>query len=295
LQLIDALHILPPPGNSLHCPQVADVNCEEGQNWQDQRDGVVKILTKVASKYFFCSGSVVNNTKQDFSGLLLTASHCSTDFGSGVASDFDFSRWIFYFNYESPGCNTISVTPLTIVGAEKLAISDVPLDKGSDFLLLRTLKSIHAKYNPYYCGWDATGINSSSGVGIHHPDGAIKKISTYTSALGSGSSGGVIGSPGTHWFVSWSATPNGYGVTEGGSSGSPLFNDDGLIFGTLTGGESSCSNPGGEDWYGKFSYSWESNGTRPDQQLKPWLDPDNIGILKMPGSYNKTCNRKRRY
>jgi PKD repeat protein len=112
----------------------------------------------------------------------------------------------------------------------------------------------------------------------------IKKISTYTSALGSGSFGAV--SPGTHWIVGWSETPNGYGVTEGGSSGAPLFNDDGLIIGTLTGGESACQNPGGEDMFGKFSYSWESNGASPDQQLKPWLDPDNTGILKMPGSYN---------
>jgi PKD repeat protein len=261
-----------------------NVNCEEGQNWQEQRDGVVKILTKVGTKYFYCSGSVLNNTKQDFSGLLLTASHCSKDFSGAVASDLDYSRWIFYFNYESPGCITTSITPLTVVGAEKLATSDTPSDMGSDFVLLRTLISIPAKYNPYYCGWDADGRNSPSGVCIHHPDGEIKKISTYTSPLGSGSFGGT--SPGTHWIVTWSATPNGYGVTEGGSSGAPLFNDDGLIIGTLTGGESSCQNPGGEDVFGKFSYSWQSNGALPSQQLKPWLDPDNTGILKMPGSYN---------
>lgn len=260
-----------------------NVNCEEGMNWKDQRSGVVKILTKVGSKYFYCSGSIVNNTKQDFSGLLLTASHCSKDFLGGIASDFDYSRWVFYFNYESPGCNTTSVTPLTLTGAEKLASSDLS-NMGSDFLLLRTLIKIPAKYNPYYCGWDADGRNSSSGVSIHHPDGVIKKISTYTSSLGTGSFAGI--SPGTHWIVSWSETPNGHGVTEGGSSGAPLFNDDGLIMGTLTGGESSCENPGGEDMYGKFSYSWESNGVSPYQQLKPWLDPENTGIMKMPGSYN---------
>ncbi len=261
-----------------------NVNCEEGQNWQNQKQGVVKILTKVGSKYFYCTGSVMNNTTQDFSGLLLTASHCSKDFGGGTASDADYSQWVFYFNYESPGCAYAGAQELTVVGAQKLATSDTPSDIGSDFLLLRMLNTIPPKYNPFYCGWDAGSGNSSSGVGIHHPDGDIKKISTYTSPLGSGTWGANLN---THWIVQWKPTVNGHGVTEGGSSGSPLFDDEGLIIGTLTGGESSCDNLYGEDMYGKIYYSWVSNGTLPGQQLKPWLDPGNTGIIKMPGSYNE--------
>ena len=149
--------------------------------------------------------------------------------------------------------------------------------------MLRFLENIPPKYNPYYCGWDASTGNSSSGVCIHHPDGDIKKISTYITPLTSGTWGST---PNTHWIVRWAATANGHGVTEGGSSGSPLFDDEGLIIGTLTGGESSCQNPTGPDMYGKISYSWASNGSSAEQQLKPWLDPGNTGILKQPGSYN---------
>lgn len=260
-----------------------NVNCDEGMNWQNQKQGVVKILTKVVSKYFYCTGTLMNNTDQDFSGLLLTAAHCSKD-GSTIASAEDYSHWIFYFNYESPGCMTSGGQEYTLIGAQKLAIGDTPTDIGSDFLLVKTLKSIPLQYKPYFCGWDAGSGSSSSGVSIHHPDGDIKKISTYTTLLSSGS---WESTPNTHWIVQWAATPNGHGVTEGGSSGSPLFDDEGLVIGTLTGGLSSCDNKTGEDKYGKVPYSWESNGTTADLQLKPWLDPGNTGLLKMPGSFNE--------
>jgi hypothetical protein len=264
-----------------------NVNCSEGDNWQKQKQGVVKILTKVGSRYYSCSGSLLNNTAQDFKGLLLTASHCSKDGSGGVSTVTDYEQWIFYFNYEYTGCVSSATTQSTIVGVKKLAIGATSSNIGSDFLLMQSLKSIPAQYNAYYCGWDAGSGNSASGVCIHHPDGDVKKISTYNTLLGSGNWGST---PYTHWLVSWAQTVNGFGVTEGGSSGSPLFDDEGLIIGTLTGGESACNNEAGVDMFGKVNYSWESNGTTADMQLKPWLDPGNIleadGILKMPGSFN---------
>ena len=260
-----------------------NVNCDEGQNWQNQKQGVVKILTKVGTKFFYCSGTLMNNTSQDFSGLFLSASHCSKDFSGGSATAADYSRWVFYFNYESPDCVSSAAQEQTVLGAEMLATSDSPSNIGSDFLLLRFLENIPPKYNPYYCGWDAGNNTSTSGVCIHHPDGDIKKISTYISPLTSGTWGST---PNTHWIVRWASTANGHGVTEGGSSGSPLFDDEGLVIGTLTGGESSCQNPTGPDMYGKMSFSWASNGSLAEQQLKPWLDPDNTGIIKQPGSFN---------
>ena len=262
-----------------------NVNCAEGQNWQKQKQGVVKILTKVGTQTFYCTGVLMNNTLQDFSGLLLTAGHCSEGTGT-YASDEDYKHWIFYFNYEYPGCSRSgSPTELTVVGVQKLATTAQLSNEGSDFLLLKSLTNIPAKYNPFYCGWDAGIGNSDSGVCMHHPDGDVKKISTYKTMLGSGSFWGTT--PNTHWLVKWAQTINGHGVTEGGSSGSPLFDDEGLVIGTLTGGPSSCQNPGGEDMFGKVSYSWISNGSLPSLQLKPWLDPGNTGILKMPGSFNE--------
>lgn len=270
-----------------------NVNCEEGKNWQKQKQGVVKILTqitdttngKIRISHFYCSGVLLNNTSQDFGGLVLTAGHCIEGALGTDALATDYNHWVFYFQYESVNCSpTLTPSELTVVGAQKLATSATLPDIGSDFLLIKSLNDIPAKYNPFYCGWDAGNGNSSYGVCIHHPDGDVKKISTYSSPLSSGSWGSTLN---THWMVKWVATKNGYGVTEGGSSGAPLFDDEGLVIGTLTGGPSSCQNPGGEDLFGKVPYSWISNGPLPSQQLKPWLDPGNTGILKMPGSFNE--------
>ena len=261
-----------------------DINCHEGDNWQNQKKCVVKILTKVGSKNFYCTGSLLNNTSVDYSGLLLTAGHCAKDNGSNPASASDLTKWIFYFNYEAQVCGEppISLIEQTIVGAEKLAMADA--DTGSDFLLLKSLIEIPPKYYSFYCGWDAVNETSLSGVGIHHPNGDVKKVSTYKTELTSGS---WDQTPNTHWIVKWAETVSGFGVTEGGSSGSPLFDEEGLIVGTLTGGESSCQNTVGEDLYGKVSYSWASNGSLPAEQLKPWLDPESKGLIKIPGTFNE--------
>ena len=89
----------------------------------------------------------------------------------------------------------------------------------------------------------------------------------------------------THWRVIWAQTANGHGVTEGGSSGSPLFDNTGHIIGNLTGGESSCdtANLDKPDYFGKFSYSWSSCGPDSTWQLSYWLDPDSTGELVLEG------------
>ncbi len=83
------------------------------------------------------------------------------------------------------------------------------------------------------------------------------------------------------------------GVTEGGSSGSPLFNAEGLIVGDLCCGTSSCEyeslelqGPTGSDLYGKLSNSWtNSNNSSDSKKLKPWLDPNNTGATTLLGRY----------
>ena len=64
---------------------------------------------------------------------------------------------------------------------------------------------------------------------------------------------------------------------EGGSSGSPAFNTNGLLIGQLTGGSGSCSNDSGQDYYGKFSRSFSD--------VSQWLDPSNTGASYIEGIY----------
>jgi lysyl endopeptidase len=71
------------------------------------------------------------------------------------------------------------------------------------------------------------------------------------------------------------------GVTEGGSSGSPLFDNNGRIIGQLYGGESECNGTtdnGGFDIYGRFDVSWNGGGSS-TTRLKDWLDPENTNAV----------------
>ncbi|HOB26532.1 MAG TPA: T9SS type A sorting domain-containing protein [Bacteroidales bacterium] len=250
-----------------------NVACSEGDNWTNQKNGVAKIQIRAGSYYYLCSGSLVNNTNNDCTPYFLTADHCGYE-----SSTTDLNYWVFYFNYEATTCagtlpqfTNHTVTGCTLVASDNFGATEI----GSDFYLVKLKYNVPASYNPYYNGWSRLTSISPSGVGIHHPNGDIKKISTYQNTLSSGYT--------THWSVKWVATDNGHGVTEGGSSGSPLFNSNGKIIGTLTGGSSDCSATDQPDYYGKFSYHWASNGSTSDKQLKPWLDPNNSNPIEING------------
>jgi hypothetical protein len=260
-----------------------DVNCSEGNLWQNQKRGVVRISVKAGATYGWCSGSLVNNTTLNCLPYILTADHCAEGY-----SDEDLLSWIFYFNYERLSCNNENETepvPATITGSAFKANGGW---SGSDFFLVLLQKYVPTTINPFFNGWRSTNVGSPSGVGIHHPAGDVKKISTYTQSL--------TNSYTTHWSVKWATTTNGHGVTEGGSSGSPIFNNEGLVVGTLTGGLSACvangagpgTGPDKNDVYGKFSYSWASNGSNAYNRLKNWLAPDGTNPATLQGK-NADC------
>lgn len=270
-----------------------NTNCSpEGDDWQKEKLGVVRIKVKISGALFWCSGSLINNVREDKTPYILTADHCAFKF-SNYATPDELSQWIFDFNYEGLDCSSENPQTgnFTLVGAEKVAHGGSQGDDGSDFYLLKLLDSIPESNNVVFNGWSAEGADSDYGVTIHHPNGDIKKISTYTSSLVTTSWQGN-GLP-SHWEVVWTQTINGWGVTEGGSSGSPVFDEYGRIIGTLTGGLASCSNKEAPDYYGKFSFHWSSNGTEDTLQLKPWLDPDNTGVTSMGGTDVDTSTQEK--
>lgn len=258
--------------------------CDEGTGWADQSNGVVKILIRIGSNSFWCSGSVINNMNYDFAPLVITANHC-TIYKGYMATAKDLLKWVFYFNYQTPGCENPLYEPIarTMTGAVRLASSQQPDEIGSDFYLLRINQQIPESYHAFYNGWSRDENPAESGICIHHPMGDVKKISSYKTRLESGK---VQSIPNTHWIADWIPTKNGHGVMEPGSSGSPLFNENGLIVGTCTGGYSSCDNTDGTDYFGKISFSWASNGNADTIQLSAWLDPAGAGRTTLEGGYN---------
>ncbi|MCF0207427.1 MAG: T9SS type A sorting domain-containing protein, partial [Bacteroidales bacterium] len=262
-----------------------NVNCSQGASYRVQQRGVARILVREGYSTGYCTGTLINNTSNDGTPYFLTANHCGPD-----ATTSNFNQWKFRFNYEATGCtnpsyeSSINYTDFT--GCVKVA--EGAMDGGSDFYLVRltnftlnNAKSVNAVYN----GWDrSTTSSTGGGAGIHHPAGDIKKISLYTqkptTATYSGGSGMNCASS-AHWKITWSEA-----VTEGGSSGSPIFNNNGLVFGTLSGGASSCdaSTYSRYDLYGKMSVHWSNaaNGSASSNKLQPWLDPTGTNATTCP-------------
>jgi lysyl endopeptidase len=250
-----------PFGNSGACN--VGVNCPEAAEWQVEKRSVAIIVEGGSG---VCTGALVNNTANDGTPYFLTANHCTS--GANTAN------WVFYFNHEATSCtgNNGPTTNL-ISGADLLANR-----AGSDFALLLLNDTPPASYNVQYAGWDATDSESavSSAVCIHHPSGNVKKFSQEDDAPYHDVSGGAQ----VWWIDNWEI-----GITEPGSSGSPLFNQDHRIIGQLFGGASACNGNVGNgqyDFYGRFGVSWDA-GTTSSTRLVNWLDPLQSGTLVLDG------------
>jgi protocatechuate 3,4-dioxygenase beta subunit len=280
-------------GDALDCQ--VNTACSEGSSRRDQIKGVVRISFRKTGggSTSWCSGAILNNLRQDFAPYLLTAFHCVDESDSAA-----LLQTVVYFHYEYANCgdnkdNASEPTRRTLSGAQLLAAT--PQSGGSDGALLRLTQNIPPDYNAYYNGWSAYGVTPTSGVGIHHPRGDVKKISTFTYPARSGtfSSSSNTGATGAHWLVEYDATDNGYSRTESGSSGSSLFDQQGKIVGTLSGSNSvsypcdgSNGNTAGTAWYGKLSYHWDAHsGDSAKYHMKTYLDPDGSGLLTVAGSY----------
>lgn len=243
-----------------------DANCPQGAAWVNQKNSVAMMVNGGG----FCTGALVNNTSGTIIPYFLSANHCGTNPGG----------WVFRFRWESPSGQTVCGTGANSVnGPETMNVNGGILRaswSGSDVTLTELNTAPDPAWGIYYSGWDNSGAAVSSAVGIHHPSGDIKKISFENSALTSGSWSGTPAN--SHWHVpGWDL-----GVTEPGSSGSPLFDQNHRVIGQLHGGASACGGSDLSDEYGKFSVSWTGNNTN-STRLSNWLDPSNTGATAIDG------------
>ena len=244
-----------------------NVNCPDGLSWTPQRNSAVMLVSGSSG---FCSGALINNTQNDGKPYVLTANHCYSN----------PATWVFRFNWQAIDCPNPGASPTfqSLSGAV-LRSRRTP----SDFCLVEITGglvngTVPLDYNPYFSGWDKSGNIPTATVGIHHPSGDIKKIS-FDDAAPSISQGMGSSEANSTWTVEWDRNT----TTEGGSSGSPLFDQNRRIIGQLWGGGASCQNLSAPDYYGRVSNSWEPAGSNSTNQLKFWLDPSNSGAAFIDG------------
>lgn len=229
-----------------------NVACPEAQDFEDQIRATCMLLVNGSA---FCSGTLLNNTKEDGTPYVLTANHCIRD---------QYDNWVFWFNWQSATCENPTSSPAnqSISGCAFRAKNPYP-----EFCLVELNQTPPADYNVYYAGWDRNDNPVDNQTCIHHPKGDIKKISfDYNPAQKVEWSNSIC------WEVVWDD-----GTTEVGSSGSGLYNQDKRLIGQLFGGYASCTNMEASDYYGRFAVSWDY-GTTPETRLKDWLDPIDAGI-----------------
>lgn len=243
-----------------------NVNCPDGAGWVNERNSAVMLVSGGSG---FCSGALINNTQNDGKPYVLTANHCYSD----------PTNWVFRFNWQATGCTNPGSSPTfqslsgSVLRARRTA---------SDFCLVEITgglvnNTVPLTYSPYFAGWDNSGTNPTATVCVHHPSGDIKKISfddaaaVPATAMGSEAQG--------VWQVEWDRNT----TTEGGSSGSPLFDQNHRIIGQLWGGGASCSNLSAPDYYGRLSKSWNPASSNNTNHLKSWLDPNNTGATFVNG------------
>ena len=276
-------------GGSQFCE--VDVACSEGEEWQNEINATMRIRTRIAGNLFWCTGVLMNNTNQDCKPYVLSALHCALN-GSSSSSAADFDLYKFYFKFQTPGCDSGNASAASVItGCDKRADSnDDGGSEGSDFMLLELQEQIPESYNPYWAGWtSSSSAVSGGGVCIHHPNADVKKISTFSSTPQT-ASWQPPSSSNNHWRVFWIETDNGWGVTEGGSSGSAIFNSNHHVMGTLTGGQSFCDTPTLPDLFGKMQRHFVSNPNPTSQKLKAWLDPADLDVVTLDGSSDPCGN-----
>ncbi|MGQ1946003.1 T9SS type A sorting domain-containing protein [Geofilum sp. OHC36d9] len=246
------------------------INCDAGLDWQVEKQAVC-LMTYNSGRYsYYCTGALMNNVREDNLPYFLSANHC-------ISTDDEAQSLVVYFNYENSSCDADDASmDQSLSGASLRATSSY-----TDFTLLELSELPPDDYKPYYLGWDARSDSRyTSTTCIHHPEGMAKSIAidhdapeVYTSKILWDDNSFSAGS--THWEVTYDV-----GADGGGSSGSPLFNQDKRVIGQLHGGDDVTS------YFGRFSLSWDY-GSSSSERLKDWLDPDDTGTLALDGSDSK--------
>jgi hypothetical protein len=197
-------------------------------DYQDPASAVALMIFESGGSSYNCSGALISSASQPALPFFLTANHC-------ISNADEAKSLVAIFKYQTPTCNgtvpRLSTLP-RVTGASYIAGGAI---SAGDFTLLQLTS--FPKVDVKLLGWYANDIASNQSLtSISHPRGDYKRIAmgqrTRDSNVRFGDGDRMPAS--RNYQVNWSQ-----GVTQGGSSGSPLLaniNGREYVVGTLTGG-----------------------------------------------------------
>ncbi len=207
--------------------------------WANESNAACKLSFTSGGGGYICSAQLMATTAADETPYVSTANHCISTTAEANSCQFIF----FYRANTCTGANSAGTT----VSAADLTVSYAT----SDCTLLMVRGALPT--GVWWAGWtNASPATGTASTCLHHPSGTPQAISFGTKT----GTNNFCGS-GSNWAqLSWTN-----GITEGGSSGSSIYRDsDHKLYGVLTCGASACSNPGGDDGYGRWDVAVNSGG-----------------------------------
>jgi lysyl endopeptidase len=249
----------------------------------------------LVSDQYQCTGTLLNNARNDATPYVLTARHCQTGKLGGGSPDSASSVAVYWDATTACGqtLQSIYTDNVTQSGA-------VTVVEQQDAWLIK-LDAPPVANDAYYAGWDATGGIFNGGYSIHH---ALANDKQYVAWYGQAvlqhisASSLQISYNSTFWGV-----VNQLGNVGAGSSGGALFDPNNNVVGSGTlanlvngaGTAGVCpatplrapNNNGVTAQYTALAGVWTSTAdltsSTGDITLQSVLDPDNVGQMTLQG------------
>lgn len=225
---------LPRANNSTQTEAAGDCNLEVPAEFSEAAKATALVAFVKTDGEYVCSGTLMADIKKTGTPYFLTANHC-------ISNSQEVTSAEFYWFYDTGSEPTRRPT-----GYAKLLTTDV----ADDYTLLELLEKPPG--GVVYSGWTAAPQPLGTSVtGIHHPQADHKRA-----AFGKIVEASCPAEVAPEFCDFYAKVRWDRGITEPGSSGSGLFIGTGnqtQLVGLLSGGESSCENPTGADFYGRMA------------------------------------------
>lgn len=219
------------PGNAMACHNCIACFPE----WQNSDARAVGQMSWVSGESCVrCTGALLNRGPEDHSPLFMTAHHC-------IATQTEANTLEVRWLYETSNCAPCSGIP---------GFNDVPRNNGallvkrhidSDWTLLALFDPPNVPDGAFYLGWNAAQWPSGdTATGVHHPQTTHKRIS-FGESDGHSDNVTFCDDDGVCFEIDVWDVDYTSGTTEPGSSGSPIFDSQRHVRGTLTGGPPGCA------------------------------------------------------